>query len=230
MIPALTNAVAAMAPAAIKTTKAVHSAQRRLCAAIVNLFAAMFYAKPETHCGRPCGVHGFGPRLTSSSAPGRFVCGEAWDAVDLACCMFEGLVDRDARSPATLDEYRPLVNRVVTPGVGSLRLGEVSAPRLDRFVQAVLANKGYATAKQSRTVLSGIFRWLVRRGALSVNPVRDLTPLELDRDRTARALSVEEMRAWLALLTQAISRDVTTFQSSPISCPPQGFASARRWV
>jgi hypothetical protein len=141
MIPALTNAVAAMAPAAIKTTKAVHSAQRRLCAAIVNLFAAMFYAKPETHCGRPCGVHGFGPRLTSSSAPGRFVCGEAWDAVDLACCMFEGLVDRDARSPATLDEYRPLVNRVVTPGVGSLRLGEVSAPRLDRFVQPVLRTR-----------------------------------------------------------------------------------------
>jgi integrase len=114
--------------------------------------------------------------------------------------MFEGQVARGARSPATLDEYRHLVNRVVTPGVGSLRLGEVSAPRLDRFVQAVLANKGYATAKQSRTVLSGICGWLVRRGALSVNPVRDLTPLELDRDRTARALSVEEMRAWLALL------------------------------
>ncbi len=114
--------------------------------------------------------------------------------------MFEGLVDRGARSPATLDEYRHLVNRVVVPGIGSLRLGEVSAPRLDRFVQAELVDKGYATAKQSRTVLSGICGWLVRRGALAVNPVRDLTPLELDRDRTARALSVEEMRAWLALL------------------------------
>lgn len=33
-----------------------------------------------------------------------------------------------------------------------------------------------------------------------MNPVRDLTPLELDRDRTARALSVEELRDWLALL------------------------------
>jgi integrase len=49
-------------------------------------------------------------------------------------------------------------------------------------------------------VLSGICGWLVRRGALGVNPVRDLTPLELDRDRTARAMSVEEMRDWLALL------------------------------
>ena len=31
-------------------------------------------------------------------------------------------------------------------------------------------------------------------------PVRDLTPLELDRDRTARALSLEEVRQWLAVL------------------------------
>jgi hypothetical protein len=67
----------------------------------------------------------------------------------------------------------------------------------------VRASKGYATAKQSRTVLSGICGWLVRRGALSVNPVRDLTPLELDRDGAARALSVEEMRAWLALLDES---------------------------
>jgi integrase len=64
----------------------------------------------------------------------------------------------------------------------------------------VLLERGYATAKLTRSVLSGVCGWLVRRGALNVNPVRDLTPLELDRDRTARALSVEELRAWLALL------------------------------
>jgi integrase len=114
--------------------------------------------------------------------------------------MFEGLVERGSRSPSTLDEYRHILARVIVPGVGSLRLGEVSTPRLDRFVQSVLADKGYATAKLTRSVLSGICGWLVRRGALATNPVRDLTPLELDRDRTARALSIEELRAWLALL------------------------------
>lgn len=114
--------------------------------------------------------------------------------------MFEGLVARGTRSPSTLDEYRYLVDRVVVPGVGSLRLGEITAPRLDTFVQAVLNDRGYASAKQARSVLSGICGWLVRRGALQFNPVRDLTPLELDRDRTARAFSVEELRGWLALL------------------------------
>lgn len=114
--------------------------------------------------------------------------------------MFEGLVERGSRSPSTLDEYRYVLARVILPGAGSLRLGEVNAARLDRFVQAVLAERGYATAKLTRSVLSGICGWLVRRGALVANPVRDLTPLELDRDRTARALSLEELRAWLALL------------------------------
>jgi integrase len=113
---------------------------------------------------------------------------------------FEELVDRGARSPATLDEYRYVLARAILPGLGSLRLGEISTARLDRFVQAVLRERGYATAKLCRSVLSGICGWLVRRDVLSTNPVRDLTPLELDRDRTARALSVEELRAWLAIL------------------------------
>jgi integrase len=89
---------------------------------------------------------------------------------------------------------------LIKPELGSLRLGELTAPQLDRFVQSVLERKGYATAKLTRSVLSGICAWLVRRGALAANPVRDLTPLELDRDRTARALTQAEVRGWLATL------------------------------
>ncbi len=114
--------------------------------------------------------------------------------------MFEGLVERGVRSPTTLQEYRHVMHRVVSPMIGSLRVGEISTPRLDRFLQAVLVEKGYATAKLTRSVLSGICSWLVRRGALMTNPVRDVTPLELDRDRIARALSVDELRVWLELV------------------------------
>ena len=122
------------------------------------------------------------------------------DAAKLWLTAFEGQVQRGARSPSTLDEYRYLVKRVIEPGVGSLRLGELTTPRLDRFMQAVLTDRGYATAKPTRSVLSGICGWLVRQGAIATNPVRDLTPLELNRDRTARALSAEEVGRWLALL------------------------------
>jgi hypothetical protein len=57
------------------------------------------------------------------------------DASRLWLTAFEGQVQRGARSPSTLDEYRYLVKRVISPGVGSLRLGELTTPRLDRFVQ-----------------------------------------------------------------------------------------------
>lgn len=137
-------------------------------------------------------------------APGTSGQFRATDSLEKACqawlSMFTGLVERGTRSPSTLDEYRNILNRIVVPGVGSLKLGEISTPRLDYFVQQVLVERGYATAKVTRTVLSGVCGWLVRQGALPANPVRDLTPLELDRDRTARALSVDELREWLAVL------------------------------
>lgn len=132
---------------------------------------------------------------------GQFKATDTFEAAATAwLVMFEGQVTRGRRSPSTLDEYRYNLHRVVLPGVGSLRLGEISTPRLDHFVQEVLTERGYATAKVSRTVLSGVCGWLVRQGSLPSNPVRDLTPLEQDRDRTARALSIAELREWLARL------------------------------
>ncbi|HET8601331.1 MAG TPA: hypothetical protein VFL99_13460 [Segeticoccus sp.] len=113
---------------------------------------------------------------------------------------FEGLVERGSRSPSTLALYRDAVERHVIPGLGELRLGELSTALLDRFLQAVLAEKGHATAKLCRTVLSGICGWLVRQKGLPANPVRDVSPLEADRDRTARALTLEEVHDWLAIL------------------------------
>ena len=122
------------------------------------------------------------------------------DAAQSWLRMFRGLVERGTRSPSTLDQYSDVVARVILPGIGSLRLGEINTSRLDRFVQAVLVERGYASAKLTRSVLSGICGWLVRGGALRANPVQDLTPLELDRDRTARAMTAEELREWLAVL------------------------------
>lgn len=80
-------------------------------------------------------------------------------------------------------------------------MGEVTTARLDRFLQAVLRHKGYATAKKlCRTVLSGICGWLVRQDGLRANPVRDVTPLEADHDRAPRALTPVQIRDWLAFL------------------------------
>ena len=116
----------------------------------------------------------------------------------------EGLVERGARSPSTLDQYRDTVRRHVRPGLGGLRLGELSTPRVDRFLQGVLADKGYATAKICRTVLSGICGWLVRQGGLIANPVREVTPLEAGSTKQARAMDAQQISGWLSVVDASV--------------------------
>ena len=77
---------------------------------------------------------------------------------------------------------------------------------------------------------------LVRRGALPSNFVRDLTPLELDRDRTARALSLEEVRQRLRVLDAdpvAQHHDLPeghqpTFRGSRLPTPQYEFGDAEQ--
>ncbi|MGL5829002.1 MAG: site-specific integrase [Angustibacter sp.] len=47
-------------------------------------------------------------------------------------------------------------------------------------------------------MLSGTCGWIVRQGGLPFNPVRDTTPLELDR--TAKAMTPAQIREWLDIL------------------------------
>ena len=115
--------------------------------------------------------------------------------------MFSELVDRGRRSPTTLDLYDNVSKRIILPALGDLRLGELTPPLLDRFLRTVLTDKGPSTAKLCRSVLSNVCGWLVRQGGLAVNPVRDLTPIEVsDEAKVARALTVDEVRRWLAAL------------------------------
>ena len=114
--------------------------------------------------------------------------------------LFDGMVERGRRSPTTRDLYRNVSERLILPALGGLRLGEITTPLLDRFVQGVMADKGPATAKLCRSVLSGVCGWLVRQGGLSNNPVRDLTRIEVEDAKTARALTAAQVRKWLAAL------------------------------
>lgn len=115
--------------------------------------------------------------------------------------MLNGLVERDRRSPTTRDHYVNVSERLILPALGDLRLGEITTPLLDQFVQRVLAEKGPSTAKSCRAVLSGVCGWLVRQGGLVANPVRDLTPIEVgEATKVARAFTADEVRTWLAAL------------------------------
>lgn len=110
------------------------------------------------------------------------------------------LVESGRRSPTTAALYRHALDRHLLPGLGALRLTELSTARLDHFLHDMARARGYSTAKLCRSVLSGVCGYAVRRDALRVNPVRDVSPLEGNSGESARALTRDEAVRWLALL------------------------------
>lgn len=113
---------------------------------------------------------------------------------------FAELVAAGRRSPSSAALYRATLDRHVLPAIGGLRLNEVTPARMDAFLHGVLREKGHGTAKVCRSVVSGVCGLAVRRDALRSNPVRDVGNLERGERRSARALTADEARSWLALL------------------------------
>lgn len=98
----------------------------------------------------------------------------------------------------TLTAYESAWRLYVEPGLGSLRLREVTVARCEVWKVELRKRKGYSATKTARTVLSGVLGYAARMGAIPTNPVRDLSPIPGGRRKQPRALTREERAAWLA--------------------------------
>lgn len=67
--------------------------------------------------------------------------------------LFAGL---RGKAPTTLEAYRTRLDCQVSPGLGALRIRELTVGRVDRFLQAVATEHGPAVAKMCRSVLNGM--------------------------------------------------------------------------
>jgi hypothetical protein len=85
----------------------------------------------------------------------------------LATVAVEWLAEVDDSDLATGTKrlYRFALTNYVLPGVGQLRLREITVPAVDRLLTAVRKAHGSGAAKAARTVLSGILGEAVRWGA-----------------------------------------------------------------
>src|SRR6476469_3561494 len=88
---------------------------------------------------------------------------------DVAAIWFASLRD-EGRSPSTIQLYGDRLEKQVLPAVGNVRVRELTVGLIDRHLKAVKAKHGNATAKTSRTVISGICGLAVRHDALLANP------------------------------------------------------------
>lgn len=122
------------------------------------------------------------------------------EAVKLWTERFEQLVDKGARSPGSAETYKRQIDRHILPALGELRLGEITTPLADKFIDRVAKEVGAPTARSCRSVLSGVLGLAVRYGAIMANPIRDVGRVEGKPKKEPRALTRDERNAWLAQL------------------------------
>ncbi len=97
--------------------------------------------------------------------------------------------------------YRFATASYIVPGVGDLRLREITVPVVERLLASVRSNHGPGAAKSTRNVLSGILGMAVRHGQLPANPVAEASAQRKPRSRPGpRALTPDESRQLRALL------------------------------
>ncbi|MVU79488.1 tyrosine-type recombinase/integrase [Nocardia sp. ET3-3] len=115
------------------------------------------------------------------------------------------------RAANTLDRYDD-VAAMFTTAFGDLRLYEVETITAEKFLIEVGKTQGPGSMDTARSVLSGMFKYAVRKTPLTVNPLREVElPENLEpKGRTggARDITVDELRFIL-----------TAVRSSVLPCP-----------
>jgi integrase len=89
---------------------------------------------------------------------------------------------------SSIEQYRSTARVHVAPAIGSLRLVEVTTPKLERFFRSLTRSRWQA----SRTLLMNACKYAVRMGVMDHNPAAETTPAPAS-DFKARALTPVEL-------------------------------------
>ncbi|NYG55299.1 tyrosine-type recombinase/integrase [Nocardioides perillae] len=110
---------------------------------------------------------------------------------DAAAAWLASIENSTYREASTHAEYKRLVDKVINPALGSLRLSELNAGRCERFIHGQPTE---SRRKKVKTVLGMLMASAVLDGAIPSNPVRETSRLRRDV-KQVRALSVEDLNA-----------------------------------
>lgn len=117
---------------------------------------------------------------------------------ELSALWFAEIESSGRAGRRTIDGYKDMYKRVISPALSGLRLNELTTGRLDRFLKNIAIDHP-ATARQSKIVLTGIIGLAVRHDALHSNPVRDVGPIKLAK-KDVKALSVKDVQKLRAVI------------------------------
>lgn len=138
-----------------------------------------------------------------------------------------------AKAYNTERRYREVLDLMVLPGLGMLRLREISVARCDRFVKTITKTHGPSAAKHARTVLSGVLGMATRLGVYTSNPIRDVATVKIETKEveTMTVEQVQRMRVLLHADDEAVLRDLPDAVDFMLGTSARiGEAMACRWV
>jgi len=117
---------------------------------------------------------------------------------------------KDAKAYNTERRYREVLDLMVLPGLGAVRLREASVARCDRFLKDVTHSHGPSAAKHAKTVLSGVLGLATRLGAMERNPIGDVATIRVEKKEVEALtlLEVQQMRVALYADEDAVARDI----------------------
>ncbi|NVM98406.1 site-specific integrase [Arthrobacter sp. SDTb3-6] len=96
------------------------------------------------------------------------------------------------RAANTRRRYREIIDTYILPGVGNLTIREANVSTLDKFLKGVRTKHGNATAKMSKTLLTGMLSLATRHGAAPANPLREVARIPTT-SKEVRALTIDEV-------------------------------------
>lgn len=121
---------------------------------------------------------------------------------DAAAAWLEDARSKGKLTQGSLRVYALAVSKHIKgtegePGkIAALKLREVTAPRVERALQAVADSAGDGMAKTTRTVLRNVFAFAVYQSAMSTNPVTDVRPVRATKSEDVKPGARDTQRAF----------------------------------
>lgn len=143
--------------------------------------------------------------LSKRTAPaGELVTAET-RLIDLANLWINGLEAEGRIEQTTINEYRRVLDNLVLPSVGGLKLREATTGRLDRLLLK-LREQSVNRQRKAKVVLGAMLDIAVRHGAIPVNPVRGTSRVHRPK-RETKALRVEDLVEIRAAVRRWVNAD-----------------------
>ena len=125
--------------------------------------------------------------------------------IDLANLWIAGLETEGRIEQTTINEYRRVLDNLVLPSVGGLKLREATTGRLDRLLLR-LRDQSVNRQRKAKVVLGAMLDLAVRHDAIPTNPARGTSRVHRPKQET-KALRVEDLIEIRAAVRRWVNAD-----------------------